>query len=169
MFELPLHPALVHIPLGLVFVMPFLILLFWFFIHKGWLPKKVWIIAIICQIMVFGSGLIAMETGEHDEEIVEKVVPENIIETHEEKAETFVWISGFITLLLFSLIAAPDRFSNLSKVVSLIAVLINLILAMDLGHSGGELVYKHNAASAHINSSTYLTPNKAKTSDDDDD
>lgn len=177
MFNIPLHPALVHIPLGLSVIMPFLVGLMWFLTHKNWLPKKSWLIIIALQATIFGSGILAMETGEQDEEVVERVVSEEIIKDHEEMAETFVKISGVLTLLLLSLIAAPKKYENLAKAGSLLAVTLNLLLAANVGHSGGELIYKHGAASAHVsNNSGQTTENqdkdqidKNKTTDNDDD
>lgn len=168
MFDLPLHPALVHIPLGLTVIMPLLILVFAWSIYKAWLPKKSWLILVLLQSLIFASGFLAMETGEHDEERVEKVVSENLIEEHEEKAEAFVWLSGGVTLLLLLALVAPQKFQNPAKAASFVLVLVNLLLAASLGHSGGELVYKHNAASAHFSNSGTEIPNVDSKSHHDD-
>ncbi len=93
MDQLPFHPKIVHLPMALGVLMPLIaigILVAWW---RGGLPRRAWIMVIILQTALAGSGLLAMNSGEADEEIVEHVVDESHIEAHEEKAEMFVWTS----------------------------------------------------------------------------
>jgi uncharacterized membrane protein len=152
MFSLPLHPAIVHIPLGLAFAIPLLALIVWFALRKNFMSPHCWWMVVFFQIVLLGSGFVAMETGEDEEHTVERIVAEEIIEQHEERAEIFVWISGAIAALLGLGAIAPQAFSPWLKNMGLLAVVINFFLALWVGHSGGELVYKHNAGSAYSDS-----------------
>lgn len=53
---------------------------------RGWLPARSWLIAVLLQGVLLGSGAVAMNTGEDEEERVEQVVAEHLIEAHEEAA-----------------------------------------------------------------------------------
>ncbi len=151
MFNIPLHPAVVHIPIGIAVIMPFLLIGLWAAIHMQWVSSKLWGVLILFQLALFGSGLFALETGEHDEEIIETMVQEQVIEDHEESAELFVIVSGALVLLLTAGLWPHKKYGPVIKGTAAIAVVINLALAALAGHSGGELVYKYGAASAHIN------------------
>ncbi len=151
MFDIPLHPAVVHVPLGIALIMPILVLGIWIAILKRWIPSRTWVFLILLQLILFGTGLLAMNAGEQDEEIVERVVNEQVIEAHEEKAEVFVWVSGVLCLLLVAGLWPHPRYGNFIRGLCFAGVIANLIVAALVGHSGGELVYKYNAASAHVN------------------
>ena len=103
MTSLPLHPAIVHIPLGLAFVMPLLAIGFAWALWTGRVKMGAWATIVALQAVLLGAGLVAMNTGEHEEDRIERVVPESVIEQHEELAEQFVWATG-TTLLLAGLV-----------------------------------------------------------------
>jgi len=146
---IPLHPALVHIPLGLSVVMPLLAAAIGLALLKGWATKPMWLVVIALQAVVLVGGLAAMNTGEEEEEVVEKVVEERLIEEHEERAEAFVWSAG-VTLALSSavLVLGPQQVGA-AALVTAAAAAVTLGLGYGVGHSGGELVFKHGAAAAY--------------------
>ncbi|MDH5493969.1 MAG: hypothetical protein OEY14_18610, partial [Myxococcales bacterium] len=102
MNEIPIHPAIVHLPIALAMLMPLFALLIGLAVHRRKLPRWTWAFALGLQVLLVGSGMVAMQTGEHDEEIVEEIVPEQAIEAHEEAAEVFVW-TGAGLVVLFAL------------------------------------------------------------------
>lgn len=61
---------------------------------RNWLPWRAWLVAVGLQIVLVASGVVALRSGEVEEERVERVVSESLIEAHEEAAEVFVWGSG---------------------------------------------------------------------------
>jgi uncharacterized membrane protein len=146
---IPLHPALVHVPLGLALVMPIVAAAIGFALLKGWANKPMWLVVIALQALVLVGGLVAMNSGEDEEEIVEKIVDERFIEEHEERAEAFVWSAG-ITLALSAvvLVLGPQQV-GIAAMVTALATVVTLVLGYRVGHSGGELVFKHGAASAY--------------------
>lgn len=150
MSSIPIHPAIVHLPLALALLVPIVALGAAIAVHRGKLPRWLWAAVLGLQIALVGAGAVAMQTGEHDEEKVEAVVAEAAIETHEEAAERFVYAAGAVTLL-FALGLALPRPSWRSGAMGLaVAASVAVAgLALGVGHSGGELVYVHGAAAAH--------------------
>ena len=86
----PLHPLIVHLPIAMTVLVP----LFGFgaliAIRRGARVLPVWGLATAMIALTLGSGLLAKETGEDEEDAVENVVPEEAIETHEDAADAFV-------------------------------------------------------------------------------
>ena len=147
----PLHPAVVHLPIALVILIPGLAILGIFLIHKGFLSSRSWGLIVLLQAVLVGSGWLALETGEEQEERVERVVAERHIETHEEAAERFLLLAG-IGLLASAAGLLPRGVGALGRVAGTLATLAVLAAGVPVGHSGGELVYKHGAASAYVES-----------------
>ena len=103
----PLHPKLVHLPIALAVLMPLIsigLLAAWW---RGVLPRRTWVIAAALQVLLVGSGLAALRTGEADEERVEAVVPEAALEAHEAAANTFVLASAAVLVLALLAVALP--------------------------------------------------------------
>lgn len=150
MSDLPLHPALVHLPIGLVFIMPLLILVFTFGVIKKWFTPKTWLVLVLLQVVICGSSYMALETGEEQEDVVERVVEKKYIHFHEEKAEAFFYMT--LAALCLSLSVFAIRSKKAVQILPWVYLLTSLglvFMAYDVGHSGGELVYKHNAGSAY--------------------
>ena len=147
-----LHPKIVHLPIALAVLMPLLttgLLLAWW---RDWLPGRTWWVAVAFQVVLVVSGFAAMQTGEIDEEPVERVVAETHIEAHEEAAERFVWLSVGV-LLLFGAAGVP-RNRKLAiglATAALVGSWIVLAAGYQTGQAGGDLVYKHGAAAAFAN------------------
>ena len=84
---MPLHPAIVHLPLALTFLLPVLVLVFAWAIKAGKMSKEMWLVIIGLQVLVTATGYISLETGETDEEKVSVIVGKDVIHQHEEAAE----------------------------------------------------------------------------------
>jgi hypothetical protein len=144
------HPKLVHIPVALGVLMPVIsggLLLAWW---RNWLPHRGWFLAIGLQAILLGSGLLALRSGEADEDRVEKIVDEQFIERHEEAAETFVAASAavLVVMLLAGALGKRRAGAPLAAVATLGTVLV-LGLGYRTGQAGGELVYQHGAGQAY--------------------
>lgn len=152
MSDLPIHPALVHLPLGIAFAVPLVTLVVLAGYARGALPRLTWSLPVLLQVLVFVGAFAAMREGHEDEEKVESVVPESAIEEHEERGEAFVWLSGFVLLGLVGAAGVPRRDVALGLgAVSAVAGIGLAGLGVSVGHAGGELVYVHGAAEAHRN------------------
>jgi uncharacterized membrane protein len=150
MTSLPLHPVIVHLPLAGAFVMPALALGFSWALWKGRIQPRTWSAIVVIQALLFGAGLVAVNTGEREEDRVERVVPEAALEQHEELAGQFLWATGG-TLLLAGLVPV-FRSRQISRSLSIATVVGTLCVAASairVGHAGARLVYEHNAGAAY--------------------
>ena len=151
--EYPLHPLIVHFPMAVTFIIPVLVIIFALMIKKNKMTPKGWLIIVGLQLAVVVSGYVSLETGETEEHNVEKVVSKKIIHEHEEAAEIFV---GSTVIGLVLSIAAFFIRKELGFPVELSIAAIGLVscfLAYRTGKLGGELVYKHGAASVYTENS----------------
>jgi uncharacterized membrane protein len=155
----PVHPLIVHFPIVLALLAPFTAgALFWV-IRSGRAPVRAWAAVVALQVAVAGSAWVAVETGEHEEERVERVVAESAIEEHEESAERFLWIAALIVpLAAAGLLSGPVGIA--ARGLATAATLGAALAVAATGHSGGELVYRHGAATA------YLDPGAGRTGAD---
>ena len=144
------HPKLVHVPMALGILMPFIaagLLVAWW---RGWLPRRAWALAVALQAALFASGLLAMRSGEAEEDRVEKVVPEPAIEAHEEAAEVFVWSGAAVLAVMAAAQLLGSRRAGLAAAtLATLGTLVVLGLGYRTGKAGGSLVYEHGAAQVY--------------------
>lgn len=151
MFESPLHPAVVHLPLGLAFVVPLLALVVAVGIYRDWFSKRVWTLVILLQALVLAGGLVSANLGEREEERVEKVVAESVIEQHEERAELFNILAGCtLGFSILPLILRKRQWLAFTMVVTVVLTVAVLGVGVLTGKSGGELVYRYGAAKVYL-------------------
>ncbi|MBK7505446.1 MAG: hypothetical protein IPI52_10400 [Bacteroidetes bacterium] len=98
------------------------------------------------MIFIFGAlaSLVAMNTGEGAEELVENIngITENDIESHEEAAELFAMLSyilGGISLLGLWASFKQKTFSSLISIGTLVFAFVLLFFAKQTGTTGGEI------------------------------
>ena len=148
MFDLPLHPIVVHLPIVLGSLLPVLAILLWWAIKKWQWTPKVWALVSAVALVYTLSATGAVLLGEEDEEKVEKVISEEVIEEHEEAGELIPWLAG--TLFLVSLGGFTVKYSKRAQLAMIVLSLVGIVPLVNAGHTGGELVYKHGAAMAHL-------------------
>jgi uncharacterized membrane protein len=144
----PLHPAVVHFPIALAVMAPAFAVAALGAIRAGWIPARAWIAVVVLQAALVGSALVAIETGEDQEEKVEDVVAESHIEAHADAAERFLYVA-----IGAALVSATGLLSGglggTGRAVTVAAGLAVLAAGVSVGHLGGELVYKYGAARAY--------------------
>lgn len=150
----PLHPAVVHLPLALALVTPLLAVVAALAIRLRFLPARSWAAVVLLQALLLGSGWLAHETGEEDEDRVEEVVGHEALERHEERAETFLWLAGLALVLTVPGLVGSGRLGDGARALAILALLATLVAGLRTGHAGGELVYRHGAADAHLDRGT---------------
>jgi uncharacterized membrane protein len=163
----PLHPAVVHLPIALAVVVPLMAIVTAAAVARGLLPARSWALVVLLQVLLVGSGWFALETGEEQEERVERVVAESHIEDHEENAELFLSLAG-LALVVLGAGLVPGRPGAVSRVVGTLATLVVLAAGVNTGHSGGHLVYVHGAANAYLDASLLPSSPAVHHEDDDD-
>jgi len=144
----PLHPALVHFPIVLAVLLPFVALAALVAIAGRWLPARVWWVVVLLHGLLAGSAYLAEEIGHREEEKVEDVVPEEAMHEHEEAGE---WVVR-LALLTLPITAAGLLGGRSGGVARGLAVLAGLALtgtAVRAGQTGGEVVYRHGGASVY--------------------
>jgi hypothetical protein len=94
------------------------------------------------------SALVAVKTGEAQDERVERVVAEQPLETHEEAAETFLALSSGLALLVAAGLVR-GRTGRIARLLGTTGAAGLVAVAVYVGHSGGKLVYQYGAASAY--------------------
>ena len=144
----PLHPAVVHFPIVLAFLLPIVALAALWRIRRGRATRPVWGIAVATAAALSGSSWLAVETGEADEERVERTVAEAPLESHEEAAQRFLALSGGV-LLLAGAGLLPGGLGAAARLATSAGALGLLLAVALVGHSGGQLVYRYRAAEAH--------------------
>jgi uncharacterized membrane protein len=147
----PLHPAVVHFPLALSVLVPLVAALILLAIRSGRAAPSSWALVVLLQALLAGSAFLAHETGHDQEERVEKVVEERFIEEHEEAASWLLWVS--VAGIAVSAAGLARGGAGVWLRGGAFAVsLLTLAIAVRTGHLGGELVYRHGAASAYLES-----------------
>ena len=144
----PIHPAIVHLPIALTLLLPIVILGAWLLVRRGVSIRTAWVGVVAGAALLAGSAWVAIETGEQQEERVENVVSHGALESHEERASLFLGLAaGTLVLSLAGL--ARDRIGRWGRIATTVSALALLPAGWLVGHSGGELVYRHGAAQAY--------------------
>lgn len=150
MNSLPLHPAVVHMPLALSILMPLFAAGLAWAVWTGRVQPKTWLVVVALQALLVGSGFVAMNTGGAEEERVEAVVQERFLETHEELAEQFVWAAaGTLALAGLVLVLGTRAIAGGLAAAVVVATVVVAALGLRVGHAGGQLVYQHGAAGVY--------------------
>jgi len=176
MGNLPLHPVIVHFPIVLAVLAPLVALVILIGQRAGRLPPRTWWIAVGAWGLLAISSFVAVKTGGLDEEMVESVVAESVIETHEERAETFALSTyAIFVLAMLVMVGKNQKVRLVAGSATLVAGLVSTALVVGVGHSGGSLVYEYGAAAAHVGAgegeriSSAIPDAKDGESDDDED
>jgi len=140
--DLPLHPAIVHLPVGLAAALPLVALLVAVGLWRDRLPRRAWAVVVLMQALVLGGGLAAQRTGQGDEDRVEARVGDALVHEHEERAEAFLWTSGVVLVLAILVLLVPAGTATRALVaLTLVGTLAGAGLAFVTGHAGGLIVH----------------------------
>jgi len=174
------HPALVHVPMGLALIAPFLIALGVVFASR----RRTWFGAALCAMAVATVfAFLAVLSGEAAAEIAPKTpVVHAAIEEHEELAELYRTVLLILTIVFIPItLGAPEgkknaREQRLGKafwpafLVFAIAYLWSMLLVANAAHLGGELVHIHGVlAPVSRNAPATLAPDHGDEDHEDDD
>lgn len=143
----PLHPAVVHFPIVLALALPVAAVSALWVARRRADARHAWAVVVILGALLLGASWLAVQTGEAQEEVVEAVVAETPLEAHEEAGERFLILSG-IAFGLIALGLLPGTAGRSARIVGAAAALGLTVAGWSVGHTGGELVYRHGAASA---------------------
>ena len=149
MFGMPLHPLVVHFPIVLTFLLPIFVVAALWAIRKGTTPRRAWAAPLLLAAALFASAWVAVQSGEAEEDRVERVVSERVLHGHEEAAERFLVLSG-VLLVVAGVGLLPRTVGQAARLVTAVGALGLVAAGAQVGHSGGTLVYRHGAAAAYV-------------------
>jgi hypothetical protein len=138
----------VHFPIVLSVLLPISAVGALWAIRKGTAARRAWSVPAALALALALSALVAVKTGESQEDRVERVVPERPFESHEEAAETFLALSGALALLVTAGLIG-GRVGGVARLIGTAGAAGLVVTAVYVGHSGGQLVYQYGAASAY--------------------
>ncbi len=143
MNTLPLHPAVVHVPLGLALVMPVLLGVMVWAIATDRLPGRAWLLGLVLQGVILGAAAVALRTGEQDEERFEARIGEAGIAAHERAAQAFTGAAAatFVAAAVALALRNRRRPFVLAGATSVVLSVGMLALGIQAGHRGGALVH----------------------------
>lgn len=147
--SLPLHPVVVHVPLGVCVIMPLVLVVLTLALKRGWATKRAFLLAGLMQaVVVVGAG-VSIVTGEVDEERIEATVPEALVEPHERLGQVFLAASALSLVLVVLTAVVRASWTKRLAIASTLASLGVVGAAIAVGHTGGELVYRRGAAAGY--------------------
>jgi uncharacterized membrane protein len=140
MLPSPLHPAVVHFPIVLVFLLPVAAFAALWAIRRGSRPLRAWLVPTGVAAALALSSWVAVETGEQQEERAEAAVSESLIHSHEEAAERFLMLSAAV-LGVTALGLFQGRAGRALRITGATAALALVAAGYQVGHTGGKVVY----------------------------
>ena len=135
---------------------------------RGTQPRRAWGVPLALAAALLLSAWAAVQTGEAQEERVERVVADQPLDTHEDAADLFITA----TIVVFFVMAGgllPGLAGKSARVLGALGTFALVGGGVWAGHSGGQLVYQHGAASAYAGSATQSegAVDRARGADDD--
>jgi len=157
----PLHPAIVHFPLVLAVLIPFVAAVALVLALRGTAPRRPWTLVVVMAAGLALSAWVAVETGEQQEERVEAVVAESVISNHAAAAETLLWSAAALFVIALGGLAS-GRVGAVTRIATVVASVVLLAMAVRVGDSGGQLVYSHGAAQAYVSGGDGMAPSRSE-------
>jgi len=149
----PLHPAVVHFPIVMMFLVPIFAGAALFAIRGGAAPFRAWLLPLAAAVVLAVSAWGSVRTGSAQEERVERVVGARAFETHEGSAESFLVLSvALLAVTAGGLVRG--RLGSASRLVATLGAVALVGVGVRVGHTGGMLVYREAAASAYTGPGT---------------
>jgi uncharacterized membrane protein len=146
----PLHPAIVHFPVVLALLLPVFIAGGFWAMRRGVAFRRAWLLPTVAAAALAGSAWLSVETGEDQSERVERVVTESVLDAHEEIAEAFLTGSAVVALVAVAGMLGGMA-GRVARVATVAGSLVLVGMVVRVGDTGGQLVYRHGAASAYTN------------------
>ncbi len=152
MGQVPLHPALVHIPIGIALVLPLVALGVTVALWRGWIAPRAFALVVLLQALVVAGGFAALQTGESEGERIEDTVGEAAVESHEHAAKRFMIGAGIALAIGAGGLFLLRRQSALRWTAAALtaATVLEAGLAVATGKRGGELVYAQGGVQTQV-------------------
>lgn len=134
------HPATVHIPLALAVLMPAAFSMHWYGLEKKWFQRKSWMVIWSLGLVQLASGGLAYLTGERAK--VLSAAEAELLAHHESFGLIFLSLAA-LQVFFFSLlfIETRPRMQVFIRLLNLIGLLVQAVVAIQLGKLGGQIVF----------------------------
>jgi uncharacterized membrane protein len=145
----PLHAAVVHFPIVFAMLLPLIAAIALIVIRRGGSIRQWWGITLAVMLGLAASSFVAVRTGEAEEDRVERAVGEQPLHSHEEAGERFLVLTGLL-LVIGAAGLLPKRAGATFRLIGAAAAAGVMVAGWQVGHTGGELVYRYGAAAAYV-------------------
>lgn len=137
------HPFLIHIPLGIMWLLPILIILA---INSNHQYTRLWLSVMAATLLMALFSYLAVYTGEMGEHILEGKINKEALEEHEEAGELFALLCYILFGLSIVAYFLKEKLQKILQYLTLALACFIILAGMHAGSHGGDLVYKHGAA-----------------------
>jgi uncharacterized membrane protein len=174
-----LHPLIIHFPIALLLVVPILIVMGLLMPNKS---RAILITAFVVMLLGTIATYVAVSTGEAAGELADRVSGvEQVLEQHEDLAETTRTIFTALTAIFAAILFAPSLFKKtLSHRITVAVVsafllfyLAGSVVLINTAHNGGRLVHEFGVRAImsgnNGNNAPPQTNVETRKGDDDDD
>ena len=157
MFDLPpvpawdsLHPLVIHMPIGLLLVVPLFILLGAVLSPAKGRPFLM--AGLLLMVLGTASTYVAVETGEAAGKLVERTPEISVVlQHHQQLAERTQLIFSVLTVTFAAILIVPQvlrrsstrAYSTITPLVFLAFYLAGAVVLVNTGHNGGRLVHEY--------------------------
>jgi uncharacterized membrane protein len=145
----PFHAAVVHFPIVFAMLLPLIAAVALVAIRRGGSITQWWGITLAVMLGLAASSFVAVRTGEAEEDRVERAVGEQPLHAHEEAGERFLVLTGAL-LVIGAAGLLPKRAGSAFRLIGAAAAAGVMVAGWQVGHTGGELVYRYGAADAYV-------------------
>ncbi len=146
---MPVHPLLVHLPIAFALFGPVFFLVLLLVIRRRPESRGLWKWTILWQFLMCASIYAAMATGDGDAKEVRAHIGSEAIGRHEDAAELlfFMALLALVPALAGVKASAYEFAARITATVMQVAL---LAFCVNTARLGGEIVYKHGGAKAHV-------------------
>lgn len=140
--EVPVHPLLVHLPIALILLAPFLGLGLLLLLRKEPVQSGLWRILVFWHILLTFSIYAAMTAGEWEREKIVDPVAISRIQAHEDAA-TLLLLFSLPAIAVAALGIRENSRTFFMRIGLIVVQVFLLLLCVRTAHLGGELVYRY--------------------------
>jgi hypothetical protein len=123
---------------------------------RGATARWAWAIPVVVAGALVLSSWVAVRTGEAEEDRVERVIAKGALHEHEEAAERFPLLAS-VLLLVSAPGLAGGSLGRAGRLLSTVGAVGLVFAGAHVGAAGRELVYRHGAANAFVESADRAT------------
>jgi len=145
---MPLHPAIVHIPLVLCGLVPIVAGFLAWQTWRGRGSRRAWAVAIALEAVIVLAAYVAANAGSDDAHTIAGAIPRDAIHDHASAARWFEWANDATLALLVAAAALRDKRSAIAGFVATATAALTVAIAFRVGDLGGRIVFEHDAPAA---------------------